>query len=109
MGVFFHMDAAFGENIGGIFLSVFLFRENFMKFLREKQKPYKRVSISIGALLETWKGSFAEIFERKKGYLGSFLRHRVYLIFYDMIFWGTKGQSIRPRCIGTQRTHTEWQ
>jgi hypothetical protein len=59
-----------GNMEGHFFLRAFLFRGIFMGFLREMQMPCKRVSLSIGALLENLEGvSLLGFLREKKKYI----------------------------------------
>ena len=88
--------------------------------------PCKRISLSIAARWETWRGFSCRDFLREKdstsGFL--FLDPEVIKILSmeaiwnfdkgtglsraDIRLWGTKGPSIKPRCIGNARGQTQW-
>jgi hypothetical protein len=62
-----------GNREGRFFLMAFLFRRIFMRFSREMQMPWKRVSLSMGALLGKMEGVRLPGFLREKKSIFGFL------------------------------------
>ena len=114
-----------GNLEGRFFLTTFLVRGIFVRFWKICKMPSKRVSLSIGALLENLEGGRLPGFLREKikyilvlslepkdikilslGAVCNFSKGTG-LSWVDIRLWGAKGPSIRPRCIGTIRARTQ--
>jgi hypothetical protein len=99
-----------GNMEGLFFLRAFLYRGNFMRFLRDMKIPCHWVSLSIGALLAKLERVHLPGFLREREIISGFLSWTQRTLRFEV--WGPSGTSVKEKGssewildYGAQRAH----